>query len=94
MTHLVERLREVFKERRYGAGAEYHPDFDLFDVAADEIERLRTALEEIRMTFEEIDARAKQLFESANPGIEWAYIDEGDRNYWRKAAQQEVAKDK
>jgi hypothetical protein len=44
MTHLVERLREVFKERRYGAVAEYHPDFDLFDAAADEIERLQAAL--------------------------------------------------
>lgn len=39
--HLVNRLREVFQERRYGGDAEYHPDFDLFDAAADEIDRLR-----------------------------------------------------
>lgn len=43
-TYLVERLREAFKERRYGAGGEYHPDFDLFEAAADEIEKLRRAL--------------------------------------------------
>lgn len=41
MSDIVERLREVFQQRRYGEGAEYHPDFDLFDAAADEIERLR-----------------------------------------------------
>ncbi len=44
MTYVVERLREVFQRRRYGKGAEYDPDFDLFDVAADEIERLRSIL--------------------------------------------------
>ena len=35
-----EKLRDAFKRKRYGNG-EYDPDFDLFDVAADEIERLR-----------------------------------------------------
>ncbi len=39
MSDIVERLRDAFKRKRYGAG-EYDPDFDLFDAAADEIERL------------------------------------------------------
>lgn len=38
-----EKLREAFKRHRYGGG-EYEPDYDLLDVAADEIERLRAAL--------------------------------------------------
>lgn len=40
-----EKLREAFKRKRYGGGNDYDPDFDLFDVAADELERLRAALE-------------------------------------------------
>ncbi len=44
MTDIVEKLREVFQNRRCGEGSEYHPDFDLFDVAADEIEKLRNAM--------------------------------------------------
>lgn len=48
MTDIVESLRDTFKLRRYGAGSEYHPDFDLFDVAADEIERLRATIEQLR----------------------------------------------
>ena len=47
MTDLVETLRETFKRRRYEGDAEYHPDFDLFDVAADEIEKLRRKIEAI-----------------------------------------------
>lgn len=47
MSDLVERLREVFHQRRYGPNAEYDPDFDLFDVAADKIELLRAALQAI-----------------------------------------------
>ena len=46
--HLIDRLREVFHARRYGDGAEYHPDFDLFDAAADEIERLRDEINRLR----------------------------------------------
>jgi hypothetical protein len=42
-TDIVEKLRETFQRRRYGGDSEYHPDFDLFDVAADEIEKLRNA---------------------------------------------------
>ncbi len=38
------------------------------------------------MTFEEIDARAKKLFGKQRPIEEWPFIDEGDRNYWRKMA--------
>ena len=41
---------------------------------------------EREMTFEEIDARAKELFAQARPVEEWPFIDEGDRNYWRKIA--------
>jgi hypothetical protein len=41
---------------------------------------------ERQMTFEEIDARAKELFGKIRPIEEWSYIDEGDRNYWRKMA--------
>lgn len=40
MTDLSEKLREAFKRKRYVAGDDYDPDFDLFDAAADEIERL------------------------------------------------------
>lgn len=47
MSNIAERLREVFRRRRYGHGDDYDPDFDLFDVAADEIERLRAALGEL-----------------------------------------------
>jgi hypothetical protein len=38
------------------------------------------------VTFEEIDARAKELFGKVRPIEEWPFIDEGDRNYWRKIA--------
>jgi excisionase family DNA binding protein len=41
------------------------------------------------MTFEEIDARAKKLFGKQRPIEEWPFIDEGDRNYWRKRAVEE-----
>src|ERR1700704_680627 len=41
------------------------------------------------MTFEEIDARAIELFSKLRPIEEWPYIDEGDRNYWRKEAGDE-----
>lgn len=44
MADIVEKLRETFHRRRYGPGLEpYEPDYDLLDVAADEIERLRAA---------------------------------------------------
>ncbi len=42
-----------------------------------------------QMTFEEVDARAKELFAQARPVEEWPFIDEGDRNYWRKKAVEE-----
>jgi hypothetical protein len=45
---LIKRLREVFHWRRYGPNAEYHPDFDLFDVSADMIERLQLEIERLR----------------------------------------------
>jgi hypothetical protein len=41
------------------------------------------------MTFEEICARAKELFGKQRPIEEWPFIDEGDRNYWRKKAVEE-----
>lgn len=46
MMDIVDRLREVFQQRRHGRDGEYEPDFDLFDVAADEIERLRAVAHE------------------------------------------------
>jgi hypothetical protein len=42
------------------------------------------------MTFEEIDARARKLFSKENDASMWAYIDEGDRAYWRKLAVEEL----
>lgn len=39
---LVIALREAFQRKRYGADADYDPDFDLFDAAADAIESLFT----------------------------------------------------
>lgn len=43
MSDLVQKLRDAFQRKRYGdTPGEYDPDFDLFDVAADEIERLRS----------------------------------------------------
>ena len=42
------------------------------------------------MTVEEIDARAIELFGKLRPIEEWPYIDEGDRNYWRKEAGDEL----
>ena len=42
------------------------------------------------MTFEEIDACAKALFSKENDATMWPYIDEGDRNYWRKMAIEEL----
>src|SRR5882672_9718660 len=39
------------------------------------------AIEEHPMTFEEIEARAIELFSKLRPIKEWPYIDEGDRNY-------------
>lgn len=56
MTDLVDTLRETFNRRRYGADGEYHPDFDLFDVAADEIERLRARIESLRVIVGAADA--------------------------------------
>jgi hypothetical protein len=44
---------------------------------------------ERQLTFEEIDARAKELFGKLRPVQEWPFIDEGDRNYWRKRAVDE-----
>jgi len=41
---------------------------------------------EYLMTFDELDARAKEVFGKQRPIDEWPYIDEGDRNYWRKMA--------
>jgi hypothetical protein len=42
MSDLVAKLRDAFQRKRYGnTPGDYDPDFDLFDVAADEIERLR-----------------------------------------------------
>jgi hypothetical protein len=48
------------------------------------------AIKEHPMTFEEIDARAIELFSKLRPIEEWPYIDEGDRNYWRKEAGDEL----
>lgn len=48
MSDLVQKLRDTFKQRRYGNENSYHPDFDLFDVAADEIESLRAQLASLR----------------------------------------------
>jgi hypothetical protein len=45
------------------------------------------------MTFEEIDARAKELFGKLRPIEEWPFIDEADRNYWRKRAVEESKAD-
>ena len=42
------------------------------------------------MTFEEIDACAKDLFSKENDASMWANIDEGDRAYWRKMAVKEL----
>src|ERR1700688_2345985 len=42
------------------------------------------------MTFEEIDACAKDLFSKENDASMWASIDEGDRAYWRKMAVEEL----
>jgi hypothetical protein len=44
MTDIIEPLRAAFQRKRYGGGDDYDPDYDLFDVAADEIERLRALL--------------------------------------------------
>jgi len=44
---------------------------------------------EWQITFEEIDARAKELFGQQRPIEEWPFIDEGDRGYWRKRAVEE-----
>jgi hypothetical protein len=41
------------------------------------------------ITFKEIDARARELFGKQRPIEEWPFIDEGDRNYWRKRAVEE-----
>jgi hypothetical protein len=38
MSDLLDKLREAFQRKRYGASADYDPDFDLFDAAADAIE--------------------------------------------------------
>jgi hypothetical protein len=46
---------------------------------------------ERQVTFEEIDARAKELFGKIRPSEEWSYIDEGDRNYWRKMAASKLS---
>jgi hypothetical protein len=48
------------------------------------------AIKEHPMTFEEIEARAIELFSKLRPIEEWPYIDEGDRNYWRKEAGDEL----
>jgi hypothetical protein len=42
------------------------------------------------MTFEEIDARAVELFSKENDASMWASIDEGDRAHWRKLAIEEL----
>jgi hypothetical protein len=42
--------------------------------------------------FEEIDARAIELFSKVRPIQEWPYVDEADRNYWRKLAVEELTK--
>jgi len=42
------------------------------------------------MTFEEIDACAKELFSKEGDLSMWPYIDEGDRGYWRKMAVEEL----
>ena len=38
------------------------------------------------MTFEEVDAYARELFGKENDLSMWAFIDEADRTYWRKLA--------
>jgi peptidoglycan/LPS O-acetylase OafA/YrhL len=41
------------------------------------------------MTFEDVDARAKELFAKDNAISHWSYIDEGDRSYWRTMAAEQ-----
>lgn len=55
------KLRDAFERKRYGGAGEYDPDFDLFDAAATEIERLRAALAELIEAADASDLR-KQLF--------------------------------
>jgi hypothetical protein len=42
------------------------------------------------MNFEEIEERARELFSHANPDIGWYFLEEGDKNYWRKLAIEEL----
>jgi hypothetical protein len=51
---------------------------------------LQTNEAAIAMNFEEIEERARELVSHANPDIEWYFLDEGDRNYWRKMAIEEL----
>ncbi len=44
------------------------------------------------MTFNEIETRAKELFSEEHAASLWAYLDEGDRVYWRKLAIEELEK--
>lgn len=45
MTDLTQKLRAAFQKFRYGEGlGDYHPELDLLDVAADEIERLKSII--------------------------------------------------
>ncbi len=44
MTDLSGKLREAFQRKRYGSDGEYDPDFDLFDAAAEAIDRLEAEL--------------------------------------------------
>lgn len=47
---LPAKLRDAFHRARHVGNGDYNPDGDLFDVAADEIERLRAGLKIIAET--------------------------------------------
>jgi hypothetical protein len=69
-----EKLREVFKRKRYGGTGDYDPDFDLFDVAADEIERLRADFNDCNSERARWRKEAERLRAAMNTIACW-YID-------------------
>ena len=58
MSDIVEQLRAAFQRKRYGGGDDYDPDFDLFDVAADEIERLAAIKKDYEAEIRRLNAEA------------------------------------
>lgn len=54
---LANKLRDAFKRKRYGSEGEYDPDFDLFDAAADEIDRLNKVITELNFALENANNR-------------------------------------